>query len=119
MPKSRSAGQQQTGEVLPRPALPHESKPPRIAQGPQLSRAAELRVILTRASHEYYVLESPTMQDTDHDKPFHEKQKQKKNFPERHPPDSPTRRMSAKVKSKMANNKNVAGKSSMIKRRGT
>src|SRR6266446_5416337 len=107
MPKSRSAGQQPTGEVLPRPALPHESKPPRIAQGPQLSRAAELRVILTRASHEYYVLDRPTMSDAEYDKLFRELQELEKNFPECLAPDSPTLRVGAEPQSQLTKHEHI------------
>src|SRR5438105_14853972 len=101
MPKSRSAGQQQTQEVPP-PALPHESKPPQRAQGPELSRAGDLRVILTRASHEYYVLDRPTMSDAEYDRLFRELQEVERNFPECLSPDSPTLLIGAEVQRQLA-----------------
>src|SRR5438105_6516160 len=107
MPKSRSAGQQQTQEVPPPPALPHESKPPQRAQGPELSRAGDLRVILTRASHEYYVLDRPTMSDAEYDKLFRELQELERNFPECLSPDSPTLRIGAEVQSQLAKHEHL------------
>src|SRR5438874_2832996 len=107
MPKSRSTGQQQTRAVLPPPAVPHESKPLQRAQGPQLSRAAELRVILTRASREYYVLDRPTISDAEYDKLFRELQDLEKNFPDCASPDSPTLRIGAEVQSQLAKHEHM------------
>src|SRR3954466_3159499 len=74
MSKSRSANRQQATAAPPPPAAPQNQKPPQRAQGPQLSRAGELRERLTRASHEYYVLDRPTMSDAEYDKLFRELQ---------------------------------------------
>jgi DNA ligase (NAD+) len=41
--------------------------PPSLA-----ARAAELRETLERASHEYYVLDAPTLSDAEYDRLFHE-----------------------------------------------
>src|SRR5437868_7501519 len=106
MPKSRSAGQQ-TREVQRPPALPHESRPPQTTQAPQLNRAAELRVILTRASHEYYVLDRPKLADAEYDRLFRELQELEKNFPECLSPDSPTLRIGAEVQSQLAKHQHL------------
>src|SRR5438477_1592981 len=107
MPKSRSTGQQQARAVLPPPAVPHESKHPPRAQGPELSRAGELRVILTRASREYYVLDRPTMSDAEYDRLFRELQELEKNFPECLSPDSPTLRIGAEVQGQLAKHEHL------------
>src|SRR2546423_2092262 len=110
MAKSRSANQRQETRAVPgRPprALPPESKPRQKAQGPQLNRAAELRVILTRAAHEYYVLDRPTMSDVDYDKLFRELQELERDFPECVSPDSPTLRIGAEVQSQLAKHEHL------------
>src|SRR6185436_1083582 len=106
MPKSRSAHKQDP-QASPPQARPPESKPPQKAQRPQLSRAAELRAILTRASHEYYVLDRPTMSDAEYDKLFRELQDLERNFPECFSPDSPTRRIGAEVQSQLAKHEHL------------
>lgn len=107
MPKSRPARQDRIPEAPP-PQAPHrESKPPRRAQPPQLSRAAELRVVLTRASHEYYVLDRPTMADAAYDKLFRELQELEREFPECASPDSPTLRIGADVQSQLAKHEHM------------
>src|SRR2546423_661157 len=109
MAKSRSANHQQpTREAAP-PALAHprESKLLQRAQGPQLSRAAELRVILTRASREYYVLDRPMISDAEYDKLFRELQDLEKNFPDCLSPDSPTLRIGAEVQSQLAKHEHL------------
>src|SRR6266550_960115 len=105
MAKSRQANQQVRGQ--PPQALHLESKPQQKAQGPQLNRAAELRVILTRASHEYYVLDRPTVSDADYDKLFRELQELERNFPECLTPDSPTLRIGAEVQSQLAKHEHL------------
>src|SRR2546423_3209825 len=110
MAKSRSANQRQETRAVPgRPprALPPESKPRQKAQGPQLNRAAELRVILTRAAHEYYVLDRPAMSDVDYDRLFRELQELERNFPECVSPDSPTMRIGAEVQSQLAKHEHL------------
>src|SRR5580765_3321756 len=102
MAKSRSTQQQRTREGSPPPAPPQKSKPPQRGQEPPLSRAAELRALLTRASHEYYVLDRPTMSDADYDKLFRELQDLEREFPECLSPDSPTLRIGAEVQSQLA-----------------
>src|ERR1700716_2191542 len=88
MAKSRSSKQQAAGQ--PAPPQAHQ-QPPRARQRaaePQLRRAGELRRLLTRASHEYYVLDRPTISDAQYDKLFRELQELEKNFPECLAPDS-------------------------------
>ena len=58
-------------------------------------RAAELRKTLGRASHEYYVLDRPSMSDADYDKLFRELQQIEREHPELRTPDSPTLRVGA------------------------
>src|SRR6188474_110647 len=106
MAKSRSA-KQEARESAIRPDHPRESQPPRKAQEPQLSRAAELRVILTRAAHEYYVLDRPTMSDAAYDKLFRELQDLEKQLPECFAPDSPTLRIGAEVQSQLAKHEHM------------
>src|SRR5437868_2963222 len=106
MPKSRPANQQQTRAQPPQEARP-ESKPPQKAQGPQLNRAAELRAVLTRAAHDYYVLDRPNMSDAEYDKLFRELQDLEKNFPECLTPDSPTLRIGAEIQSQLAKHEHL------------
>ncbi|PYP50021.1 MAG: DNA ligase (NAD(+)) LigA [Gemmatimonadetes bacterium] len=84
------------------PPLPPNPRPPKEAGPQHHSRAAELRVILTRASHEYYVLDSPTMSDAEYDRLFRELQELEQNFPECLAPDSPTLRIGAEPQSQLA-----------------
>lgn len=58
-------------------------------------RAATLRKALDRASHEYYVLDSPTTSDLEYDQRFRELQQLEVEYPELATPDSPTRRVGA------------------------
>jgi len=52
-------------------------------------------VLLTRASHEYYNLDRPTISDAQYDSLFRELQELERNFPELLTPDSPTLRVGA------------------------
>src|SRR5215208_1330532 len=102
MAKSRSSRQQQEVEGPPPPqALRRESKPPQGTQEPELKRASELRVILTRASHEYYILDRPSIADAEYDRLFRELQELERNFPECIAPDSPTLRIGAEPQSQL------------------
>src|SRR5512132_3212974 len=108
MAKSRSSKQQQEAQGAPPPqALRHESKLPQRAHEPELSRAAELRVVLTRASHEYYILDRPTISDAEYDRLFRELQELERNFPECIAPDSPTLRVGAEPQSQLAKHEHV------------
>ena len=57
------------------------------------ARAAELRRILERANHAYYVLDKPEMSDAEYDKLFRELQDLETKHPGLQTPDSPTLRI--------------------------
>jgi len=57
------------------------------------ARAAELRRILERANHAYYILDKPEMSDAEYDKLFRELQDLETKHPELQTPDSPTLRV--------------------------
>jgi DNA ligase (NAD+) len=65
------------------------------AGGPAAERAAELRRILERANHAYYVLDKPEMSDAEYDRLFRELQELEAQHPELRTPDSPTHRIGA------------------------
>ena len=95
-------------ELTPEPARPRAPKPPpQQDQRSPLSRAAELRALLTRASHEYYTLDSPTLSDAEYDKLFRELQDLEKRFPECIAPDSPTLRIGAEPQSQLAKHEHI------------
>src|SRR5205823_11253577 len=57
------------------------------------ARAAELRRILERANHAYYILDKPEMSDAEYDKLFRELQDLEVKNPGLQTPDSPTLRI--------------------------
>ena len=59
------------------------------------ARAAELRRILERANHAYYVLDKPDISDAEYDRLFRELQELEAQHPELRTPDSPTLRVGA------------------------
>ena len=59
------------------------------------ARAAELRRILERANHAYYVLDKPDISDAEYDRLFRELQALEEKHPDLRTPDSPTRRVGA------------------------
>ena len=59
------------------------------------ARAAELRRLLERASHGYYVLDRPEMSDAEYDRLFRELQDLEAAHPKLRTPDSPTHRIGA------------------------
>jgi DNA ligase (NAD+) len=65
-------------------------------------RAATLRDILNRSSHEYYVLDRPTLSDSEYDSFFRELQKLETEYPELRAADSPTQRVGAEPQSSLA-----------------
>ncbi|MFL5525381.1 MAG: NAD-dependent DNA ligase LigA [Gemmatimonadaceae bacterium] len=107
MAKSRSDSQKQAEKAAQPPARPRGQQPPQTSPAPPLDRAAELRVVLTRASHEYYVLDRPTMSDAEYDKLFRELQELERNFPECVAPDSPTLRIGAEPQSQLAKHEHM------------
>ncbi|RBJ63993.1 DNA ligase, partial [Pseudomonas sp. MWU12-2534b] len=56
-------------------------------------RAAELRELLNRYGHEYYVLDAPTVPDAEYDRLFRELQALEEAHPELAVADSPTKRV--------------------------
>jgi DNA ligase (NAD+) len=57
------------------------------------ARAAQLRDELTVANHRYYVLDAPTIPDSEYDRLFRELQELETRYPGLATPDSPTRRV--------------------------
>ncbi|HVG45848.1 MAG TPA: NAD-dependent DNA ligase LigA, partial [Longimicrobium sp.] len=77
--------------------------PPELA-----ARAAELRESLERASHEYYVLDAPTLSDAEYDRLFHELKRLEEAHPELRTADSPTQRVGAEPASKLEKTEHLA-----------
>ena len=75
---------------------------PTPARTSPATRAAQLREILERASHDYYVLDRPTLPDVEYDRLFRELQALEAEHPELRTPDSPTQRVGAPVASALA-----------------
>ncbi len=71
------------------------------AAGPA-ARAAELRRLLDRANHAYYVLDAPEIPDAEYDRLFRELQALEAAHPELRVPDSPTGRVGAAPASQLA-----------------
>ncbi|HEX9282182.1 MAG TPA: NAD-dependent DNA ligase LigA [Gemmatimonadales bacterium] len=63
--------------------------------GSPAARAAELRRLIERANHAYYVLDKPAMSDAEYDRLFRELQDLEAKHPELRTPDSPTHRVGA------------------------
>ena len=61
--------------------------------GTQRQRASELRQLLQRAAHAYYVLDAPLMEDPVYDRLYRELLELEGSFPELLSPDSPTQRV--------------------------
>ena len=57
------------------------------------ARAAELRALLNRAGHAYYVLDAPVMEDAVYDRLYHELLELEQSEPGLRSPDSPTQRV--------------------------
>jgi DNA ligase (NAD+) len=74
-----------------------------VARDPALAaRAATLRETIERASHEYYVLDRPTISDAEYDKLFRELQDLESRHPTLRTDDSPTRRVGVEPQSALA-----------------
>ena len=65
-------------------------------------RAAELRALLHQASHDYYILDRPTLADAEYDARFRELQALEREHPELRTDDSPTMRVGAEPASALA-----------------
>ncbi|MGI8401637.1 MAG: NAD-dependent DNA ligase LigA [Gemmatimonadaceae bacterium] len=66
-----------------------------------------MRALLTRASHEYHVLDRPTIADADYDKLFRELQEIETSFPECVAADSPTLRIGAEPQSQLSKHQHL------------
>jgi len=106
MATSRSKKQREEPPQGPRPDQ-QPPQPPRKASEQQRKRASELRDRLTRASHEYYVLDRPTIPDAEYDKLFRELQEIERDFPEILTPDSPTLRIGAEPQSQLTKHEHL------------
>jgi DNA ligase (NAD+) len=71
------------------------------------ARAADLRRILTRAIHAYYVLDAPDMSDTEYDRLFRELQDLEVAHPGLQTPDSPTLRVGAEPAASLAKHQHL------------
>ncbi|MBC7670788.1 MAG: NAD-dependent DNA ligase LigA, partial [Polaromonas sp.] len=65
-------------------------------------RAAELRALLHQASHDYYILDRPTLADAEYDARFRELQALEREHPGLRTADSPTMRVGAEPASALA-----------------
>ena len=99
---AKSLGSKEKAAQTPSPSRPENQRTPQKGDESRLRRAGELRELLTRASHEYYVLDSPTISDAQYDKLFRELQELEKDFPECITPDSPTLRIGAEPQSQLS-----------------
>ena len=70
-----------------------------VVPSPTVQRAADLRARLTRAQHEYYVLDRPALSDVEYDQLFRELQAIEQADPTLRTDDSPTLRVGAPVQS--------------------
>lgn len=66
-----------------------------MANGLAAARAAELRALLERYNHAYYVLDAPVVSDAEYDQLFQALQRLESDHPELCTPDSPTQRVGA------------------------
>jgi DNA ligase (NAD+) len=80
--------------------------PPADAQ--LAERAAELRALLERANHEYYILDRPTLTDPEYDRLMRELRELEANHPELRTPDSPTLRIGAEPASRLEKTPHLA-----------
>src|SRR4249920_1865671 len=90
-----------TTETKPNRMDPKQKKATTSQAGHPEQRASQLRETLNRASHEYYVLDSPKLSDRDYDKLFRELQDLESQYPELQTPDSPTVRIGAAVQTSL------------------
>ena len=71
-------------------------------------RAASLRARLQQASHDYYILDRPTLQDAEYDRDFRELQAIEREYPALRAVDSPTMRVGAEPASALAKHTHIA-----------
>ena len=72
------------------------------------ARAAELRRILNRAIHAYYVLDAPEMSDAEYDRLFRELQALEGEHPDLRTADSPTQRVGAEPAAQLGKHRHLA-----------
>ncbi len=72
------------------------------------ARAAELRRILNRAIHAYYVLDAPEMSDAEYDRLFRELQALEEEHPGLRTADSPTQRVGAEPAAQLGKHRHLA-----------
>jgi len=71
------------------------------------ARAAELRRLLERANHAYYVLDKPEISDAEYDRLLRELQELEAKHPELRTPDSPTHRVGAEPAEKFRKHRHL------------
>jgi DNA ligase (NAD+) len=71
------------------------------------ARAAELRRLIERANHAYYVLDRPEISDAEYDRLFRELQQLEAQHPELRTPDSPTLRVGAEPAEKFRKHRHL------------
>ncbi len=76
--------------------------PPSIA-----TRAEALRLQLSRAQYEYYVLDAPALSDAEYDRLFRELQDLEHQYPTLRTEDSPTQRIGAPVQTSLATHRHL------------
>ncbi|MEO8192815.1 MAG: NAD-dependent DNA ligase LigA [Gemmatimonadales bacterium] len=84
----------------------NEKQPEARATDPR-TRTSQLRDILNRASHEYYVLDAPVLSDAEYDSLFRELQKLEAENPDTVTPDSPTVRVGAPPQSALSKHEHI------------
>jgi DNA ligase (NAD+) len=78
-----------------------------VKGGAAAARAAELRRLIERANHAYYVLDTPELSDAEYDRLFRELQELEAKHPELRTPDSPTHRIGAEPASAFKKHRHV------------
>jgi DNA ligase (NAD+) len=71
------------------------------------ARASQLRAILNRAAHEYYVLDAPVIPDREYDELFRELQKIEAEHPDLKTSDSPTVRVGAAPQTALSKHQHI------------
>ena len=84
------------------------TEPEKNRQQKSTARTAELREKLSRALHEYYVLDKPSIADVEYDKLFRELQGIESEFPNLLTADSPTQRVGIPIQSAFAPHQHIA-----------
>src|SRR5512141_166008 len=96
-----------TPQANPNRMDPKHKKETTARPGSPEKRASQLKETLNRASHEYYVLDSPKLSDREYDKLFRELQDLESQYPDLRTPDSPTVRVGAAIQSSLAKHQHL------------